>query len=45
MANEDGIAEGRATPRAGVPHVVVGVEDMHCVSNGACPVVVVRGRA
>lgn len=44
MANEDGIAEGRTTPRAGVPHVVVGA-DMHCVSNAACPVVVVRGRA
>jgi hypothetical protein len=44
MANEGGIAEGRTAPPLGVPHVVVGV-DMHCVTNAACPVVVVRGRA
>jgi nucleotide-binding universal stress UspA family protein len=42
MANEGGIAQGRHGAFTGM---LVGSVSMHCVSNAACPVVVIRGRA
>ncbi|HXB47400.1 MAG TPA: universal stress protein [Streptosporangiaceae bacterium] len=41
MANEGAIAEVRHGAFTGM---LVGSVIMHCVSNAACPVVVIRGR-